>query len=65
MREDLLYSLTDEQIHKVYQCKSSIEILALAKEEGVELTQEQLAAINGGCGASADDKKDNHRKIED
>ena len=64
MREELLNGLTDEQIHKVYQCKSRIEILALAKEEGVELTQEQLAAINGGCGASTDNKKDNKRKLE-
>ena len=64
MREELLFGLTDEQIHKVYHCKSSMEILALAKEEGVELTQEQLAAINGGCGASPDDKKDNRRKFE-
>ena len=64
MREELFYGLTDQQIHKVHQCKSSIEILALAKEEGVELTQEQLAAINGGCGGSTDDKKDNHRKVE-
>ena len=51
MRKELLKGLTDEQIAKVEACKSSEEILALAKEEGVALSDEQLEAVSGGgCG---------------
>ena len=49
MRKELLKGLTKEQIAKVKACKSQEELLAVAKEEGVELTDEQLAAVNGGC----------------
>ena len=48
MREELLKGLTEEQIAKVKACKNHEELLALAKTEGVELTEEQLNAINGG-----------------
>ena len=48
MREDLLKGLSEEQIEKVLNCKSVDEILAVAKAEGVELTDEQLEAISGG-----------------
>lgn len=51
MKKELLKGLTKEQIEKVKKCKNQEELLALAKEEGVSLTEEQLAAINGGgCG---------------
>ena len=50
MRKELLKGLSDEQIKKVEVCKSSEEILALAKEEGVTLTDEQLEAVSGCCG---------------
>ena len=50
MREELLKGLTKEQIEKAKGCKTQVEFLALAKEEGVELTDEQLKAVNGGCG---------------
>ena len=50
MRKELLEGLTDEQVKKVKACKSSQEILELAKSEGVELNEEQLAAVSGGCG---------------
>ena len=50
MREELLKGLTEEQIAKVKACKSSEEILALAKAEGVTLSEEQLEAVSGGCG---------------
>ena len=33
-------------------CSSPEEILALAKEEGYELTDEDLAAVNGGMGGN-------------
>ena len=48
MRKELLKGLTEEQIKKVEACKNSDEILALAKAEGVELTDEQLEAVSGG-----------------
>lgn len=48
MRNELLKGLTDEQVKKVKACKSSQEILDLAKSEGVELNEEQLAAVSGG-----------------
>ena len=40
--------LTPEQCEKARTCKSTEEILAVAKEEGYELTDEQLEAISGG-----------------
>ena len=50
MKEELLKGLTEEQIAKIKACKNHDEILALIKNEGVELTDEQLAAVTGGCG---------------
>ena len=50
MREELLKGLSEEQIKKVEACKSSEEVLNLAKAEGVELNEEQLEAVSGGCG---------------
>ena len=47
-RRDLLKGLTKEQLKKAKACKNSEELLALAKEEGIELTSEQLEAISGG-----------------
>jgi len=38
----------EEQIAKVKECKTLEEILALAKEEGVTLNEEQLEAVSGG-----------------
>ena len=48
MRKELLKGLTEEQVKKVKACKSQEEILELAKTEGVELNEEQLAAVSGG-----------------
>ena len=55
MREDLLKGLSEEQIAKVKACKSSEELLKLSKEEGVELSDEQLQAISGGFCSSSDE----------
>ena len=49
MREELFKGLTEEQIEKIRACKSIEEILEVAKEEGVELSDEQLEAITGGA----------------
>ena len=51
MKEELLKGLTEEQIAKLKACKNQEEILAAAKEEGIELSEDQLAAVSGGgCG---------------
>ena len=48
MKEELLKGLSEEQIAKIKACKNQEEIFALAKEAGVELTDEQLEAVSGG-----------------
>lgn len=48
MKEELLKGLTEEQVAKVKACKNQEELLALAKQEGIELTDEQLEAVAGG-----------------
>ena len=40
--------LTPEQMEKAKACKTPEDILALAKEEGYELSDEEMAAIAGG-----------------
>ena len=52
MKEELLKGLSKEQITKVKACKNQEELLALAKEEGIELTDEQLEVISGGGACS-------------
>ena len=50
MKEELLKGLSEEQIAKVKACKNQEELLKMAQEEGIELTDEQLEAVSGGCG---------------
>ena len=58
IRKELLQGLSEEQIKKVEACKSSEEILNLAKAEGMELTDEQLEAVSGGgCSGTLKCKK--------
>ena len=40
--------LTPEQMDKARACKTPEDILALAKEEGYELTDDELEGISGG-----------------
>ena len=56
MKKELLKGLTEEQIAKVKACKSHEELLKLAKDEDIELTDEQLALISGGgaCSVASD-----------
>ena len=54
MKRELLNGLTDEQIARVKACKNHEELLALAKEEDIELTDEQLNAISGGACSNTD-----------
>lgn len=63
MKKELLKGLTEEQIAKVKACDNVDDLLQLTKDEDVSLTEEQLAAINGGgCSGSTTNK--NHRKID-
>ena len=57
MKEELLKGLTEEQIAKVRACESQDELLALAKKEGVELTEEQLNSVSGGACVDPEGKK--------
>ena len=57
-KEKLLKGLTEEQISKVKACKTQEELLALAKQEGVELSEEQLSAVSGGACSSTNEKKE-------
>ena len=40
--------LTEEQKAKLKECKSAEDIMKLAKEEGQELSEDDLDAISGG-----------------
>ena len=65
MKKELLEGLTEDQIAKVKACDDVHDLLQLAKDEGVELTEEQLNAISGGaCSDTTDERKNTHRKIE-
>lgn len=48
MRKELLEGLSEEQIAKIKECNNDQEILEIAKEEGIELNEEQLEAVSGG-----------------
>jgi hypothetical protein len=48
VEKGLLKGLTEEQIAKVKACKTHEELLKLSKEEGIELSDEQLEAVSGG-----------------
>ena len=47
-------NITDELKAKALACKSSEELVALAEEEGIELSDEQLDGIAGGSWACSD-----------
>ena len=49
MKDELLKGLNEQQIARIKACKNNEEMLKIAKEEGVELNDEQLSAISGGC----------------
>ena len=45
---EVLSNLTEEQKEKAKKCQSAEELIALAQQEGIELTDEQLEGIAGG-----------------
>ena len=46
--ENVFSNLTDEQKKKIQAARSPEDLLALAKEAGYELSDEQLVAVSGG-----------------
>ena len=62
MRQELLKGLTEDQIEKVKECSDIKDLLQLAKDEGVVLTSEQLAAVTGGA---CEPGPGGQRKIDD
>lgn len=51
-------ALTEAQRERVRACTSSEELIALAKEEGIELSDEQLEAVSGGGWGCSDKEHD-------
>lgn len=47
--------LTPELKEKVLACKTPEDLLALAKQEGYELSEEELGAVSGGISWDCDD----------
>jgi len=41
--------LTPQQKEKAKACKTPEELLALARKEGIDLTDEQLESVSGGA----------------
>ena len=64
MKKELLNGLTEDQIAKVKACDNAGDLLQLAKDEGVELNEEQLNAVTGGGCFTSTGQNDNHRKKE-
>lgn len=44
--------LSPEQQEKASACKTAEELITLAKEEGMELSEEQIDSISGGAWSS-------------
>jgi len=49
--------LTDDTKAKLRGCETPEELLALAREEGYELTEEELEGVNGGWGCDLGDEE--------
>lgn len=65
MKKELLNGLTEDQIAKVKACANASDLLQLAKDEGVELNEEQLNAVTGGgCFTSTGQNNARPRKKE-
>ncbi len=64
-RDELFRGYTDEQIKRAKACRTTDELLELARAEGVQLTEDQLGAISGGACSSDNNKDENgKRKID-
>ena len=49
---DYREQITPEQMEKARACKTTDELIELAKSEGIELNEEQLEALSGGSWVS-------------
>lgn len=49
MDEKLFEGLTPEQKTALKNCKTKEELMALIDREGLDLSDEQMEAIGGGC----------------
>ena len=58
-------NLSPELKNKAKACKTSEELIALAKSEGIELTDEQLNAVSGGIEWSCKDRECNDNICSD
>ena len=56
-------NLSPELREKAKACKTSEEMLALAKKEGYKLSEEELAAVSGGGTWSCSDLDDSTYKV--
>ncbi len=61
-KKELLKGLSEEQIAKVRDCENVSDLLQLAKDEGVELTDEQLSAVSGGACSGETNKHQRKRE---
>ena len=61
MKQELLKGLTEEQIAKVKACDDINDLYQLAKDEGVELNEEQLKAVTGGVCSTTNSNNDKHK----
>ena len=50
MGQDKAGKISAEQLKKASECTSREELLELADQEGIELTDEQLEQVSGGWG---------------
>jgi len=55
MAHDNTDALSNDVKAKLRGCETTEEIVALAREEGYELTDEQLESISGGWAGKCDD----------
>ena len=54
--KEYLGSLTDEQKERAEAARTPEEFLAIAKETGYQISEEQLNAMSGGWGSDCGDK---------
>lgn len=52
--KDVFDDMSEDLKSQLQECKTPEEMFALASEEGVELTDEQLEVVSGGWGDCSD-----------
>ena len=54
INKEILDGLSEEMRARVSECESPKDLIALADEQGIELTDEQLEAVSGGVNWDVD-----------